>query len=481
MEKFFHSVYLDDSLCRGCINCIKRCPTQAIRVQNGKARITSEFCIDCGECVRTCSYHAKKLRRDTLEILDQFDYTVALPAPSLYLQFHNLDDVNIVLTALLRLGFDDVYEVAAAAELVSAASRAYVQSHRESWPLISTACPSVVRLIRVRFPNLVERLLPLKPPVEVAAELARERAVKRTGLPGHRIGVIFLSPCPAKVTYARDPLGVERSHLDGVLAIKDLYPLLLEQMKQVRSDPQALAAAGRAGVSWGISGGESGGMESESYLAADGIENVIRVLEEVEDDKLSHLQFIELDACDGGCVGGVLNVENPFVARAKLRALSARLPRSDRHLRPADPDSIAWTAPVRYEPVFRLGSSLKESIALARQVEELTAQFPGLDCGCCGAPSCRALAEDIVRGLASRHFCIHILRDHIHTLSDTCADMIADVVAKNQECSQERIQALAGQLDQLNTEIAMMDVGHRPAACAVPAAQEEGGDVYDPA
>ena len=127
------------------------------------------------------------------------------------------------------------------------------------------------------------------------------------------------------------------------------------------------------------------------------------------------------------------------------------------------------------------GQVLQETPFDRDLVEELTAQFPGLDCGCCGAPSCRALAEDIVRGLASRHFCIHILRDHIHTLSDTCADMIADVVAKNQECSQERIQALAGQLDQLNTEIAMMDVGHRPAACAVPAAQEEGGDVYDPA
>ena len=116
MEKFFHSVYLDDSLCRGCTNCIKRCPTHAIRVIDGKARITSEFCIDCGECVRTCGYHAKKLHRDTLDILKDYEYTVALPAPSLYLQFNNLDDVNIVLTALLELGFDDVYEVAASAE-----------------------------------------------------------------------------------------------------------------------------------------------------------------------------------------------------------------------------------------------------------------------------------------------------------------------------------------------------------------------------
>lgn len=179
-KKFFHSVYLDESLCKGCINCIKRCPTQAIRVRNGKARITSQFCIDCGECVRTCSHHAKKIHIDSLDILNNYAYTVALPAPSLYAQFNNLDDVNILLTALIYLGFDDVYEVGAAAELVSEASRKYVDEHQDQWPFISTACPSVVRLIRVRFPNLIDHLLPILPPIEVAATLARKRAMAKT-------------------------------------------------------------------------------------------------------------------------------------------------------------------------------------------------------------------------------------------------------------------------------------------------------------
>ena len=95
MNKFFHSVYLAENLCKGCINCIKRCPTQAIRVRNGKARITSEYCIDCGECVRICPHHAKKIRRDAIDdVLKKYDYTVALPAPTLYSQFNNLDDVE---------------------------------------------------------------------------------------------------------------------------------------------------------------------------------------------------------------------------------------------------------------------------------------------------------------------------------------------------------------------------------------------------
>ena len=158
-NKFFHSVYLDEDLCQGCVNCIKRCPTEAIRVWDGKAHILKQFCIDCGECVRICSHHAKRIRRDSLDVLSQYEYTVALPPPSLYAQFNNLEDVNILLTALLYLGFDDVYEVPAAAEMVSAAARAYVSEHREDWPYISTACPTVVRLIRIRFPNLIDHLL----------------------------------------------------------------------------------------------------------------------------------------------------------------------------------------------------------------------------------------------------------------------------------------------------------------------------------
>ena len=196
-HKFFHSVYLNEELCNGCINCIKRCPTQAIRVRNGRAVITSQFCIDCGECIRICAHHAKRSHFDHPDIIKNYKYTVALPAPSLYSQFNNLDDINIVLTALIYMGFDDVYEVASAAEIVSEESEKYVNEHQDQWPFISTACPSVVRLIRVRFPNLIDHLLPINPPVEVAARLARKEAVKKTGLPPEDIGIVFISPCPS--------------------------------------------------------------------------------------------------------------------------------------------------------------------------------------------------------------------------------------------------------------------------------------------
>lgn len=408
---FFHSVRLDEEKCRGCINCIKRCPTGAIRVRRGKAYILSERCIDCGECIRICPHHAKYAEKYSLnEILD-YDYRIALPAPSLYGQFNNLDDVDYVLTALLQLGFDDVFEVSAGAELVSEATRLYMRRSDIVRPVISSACPAIVRLIRVRFPNLIDNVLPFNAPMEVAAYLAREQAVRKTGLAPEKIGVFFITPCTAKITAIKQPICNNRSNVSGVFAIKDIYPVLVGQMDKL-PETRPLRSSGLMGVSWASSGGEATALLKERYLAADGIENVIQVLEELEDEKLNDLDFIELNACSGGCVGGPLTVENPYVAKARLQHLRKYLPVSCNHL-PTDeiPAKMRWGKPLEPVNIMKLDEDLRKAMEKMRQMNEIESALPGLDCGTCGAPSCRDLAEDIVRGKGSIEDCVFFTRD----------------------------------------------------------------------
>ncbi len=417
MDRFFHSVTLDRSKCVGCTNCIKRCPTQAIRVRSGKAQIISERCIDCGECIRVCPHHAKKARYDSRARLQEFEYTVALPAPALYGQFHHLDDIDVVLSGLKAMGFDEVFEVSRGAEIVSDATRQLLNDGKLKKPVISSACPAIVRLIRVRFPDLCDHVLPLKSPMEVSAMLAREEAMAKTGLPSEKIGIFFLSPCAAKVTDARVPIGIEHSNVDGVLAISDIYPKLVSKMNKLEQT-EPLSKSGIIGVSWSFIGGEAAGLLNENHLAADGIDNVIKVLEELEDEKLQELDFIELNACAGGCVGGIFAAENGYAARARIQRLRKYLPVSCNRLQDVGSErQLEWSSPLEFAPVMKLADNVEDAMRLMCNIDAICERLPQLDCGSCGAPTCRALAEDIVRGLAQENDCIFLMRRQIRDIA----------------------------------------------------------------
>ncbi len=408
MNSYEHSVLLDESKCTGCTTCLRHCPTEAIRIKDGRAVIDSERCIDCGACIRYCPHQAKKAVCSKISDMERFKWKIALPAPTLYGQFDNLDDVDYVLNGLLKIGFDDVYEVAKAAELVTAYTRIYLETDGVRKPAISSACPVIMRLIALRFPSLSEHIIHLLPPMEIAAKHAKERALRNhPELNPEDVGVCFISPCPAKVSYVKNGFAGYSSAVDEVISISDIYFLLIAKMKK-DEDIEMLSESGRIGIGWARSGGEATAIFNEDYLAADGIENVIHVLDQIENGNIPPLDFIELNACMGGCVGGVLTMQNPFIAKARLQTLRRYLPVSQNNL-PKDENYISadylFEDLPTYKPFGRLGDSIAESMRMMTDIQRLKDSLPCIDCGACGAPTCRAFAEDVVKKTARLEDC----------------------------------------------------------------------------
>jgi len=415
-----HSVMLDASACRGCTNCIKRCPVEAIRVRKSKASIIAERCIDCGECIRVCPHKAKKADSSPLSMIRAFDHAVALPAPAFFAQFDRSIPSAEIIAALRRIGFDSVVEVAEAAQEVSARTAEALRDTELPRPLISASCPAVVRLIQVRYPSLLDHLARIVSPMETAARIGKSRA-RKLGAVG-RVGAFFLSPCPAKVTASRAPLSIPLSSVDGVIAFPDLYkPMLdaLAEAKTVSPSEPPLHLAGAAGVAWGRAEGESEQHALYSSIAVDGIDRVISLLEEIDNGALPSVDFVEALACPGGCVGGPLTVVNPSLARSRIREREAERSCAgfSTAASVAGAGDLSWVNDIAPRPALRLHPDFKKASSMLEELERIAETLPGLDCGSCGAPSCRALAEDIVRGTATAHDCIFILRERLRGLT----------------------------------------------------------------
>lgn len=452
--EYFHSVHLVEDKCKGCVNCIKRCPTEAIRVRDGKAHIIEARCIDCGECVRICPNQAKTVVADSLARLQDFSFNVALPAPAIYSQFREGTQPERVIATLKTIGFDHVVDVAFGADLVGGKIREAIEDPSSIRPLISSACPAVVRLIQVRFPNLVEHVLPIITPMRAAAKLAKLQVHEQFDVPNERIGIWFITPCPGKVSAINEPAGYEDAIITGAIPISEVYPLLREKLlrdpEEIERLTKDLRRGTGLGVGWARSGGENQSINGGRQIAVDGIHSVIQILEDVERGKLSDIDYIEAQACIGGCVGGVLTVENPFITRRRIRllardeaanelmqaqsndALAQEHPElveggaeTDRILAElmANDDWFRHDIPLEPRPTLKLDEDMAKAMRKMDQMAHILDSLPGLDCGSCGAPNCQALAEDVVRGLATEMDCVFKLRERVRQLAGEMVEL----------------------------------------------------------
>lgn len=443
----FHSVHLHEDMCKGCTVCVTSCPAEAIRVRNGKAHILEEKCIDCGECIRRCTNKAKYALAAELSELKNYKYTAALITPAIYGQFNMHYSVQMIHEAVKSLGFTEVFDVAADALEVTKATAEILDSMAEGMcpydiekPVISTSCPTVIKLIQVRFPSLIENLLPVLPPVELCAKRARKTLCRKYNITEENasdVGVFLISPCPSKVTTARSPLGYAHSDIDHVFSFSSLYLSIVTELRDVRKEIKTeFKAIGLEeddstpkddeapdGIAWGRECGESEYItrfinlpEKFNWITTCGLEKVIETLEAIEDGQLDTYDFAELDACAGGCLGGPLMIKAVSESSAILRNRLKNIKEKKNSFVEDEKEDITFDIPLIPRPARQLSSDFKKAKQMMEKLEEINNQLPALDCGSCGAPNCRALAEDIVRGNAHLEDCVFILKEKYENL-----------------------------------------------------------------
>lgn len=407
---FHHALKVVDDLCIGCTHCMTACPTQAIRVRDGKAVIIEERCVDCGNCCKACPVSAILIEQDDFEEIFNYEVRIAL-VPTVFIgQFPSAIKAGEVFGGLKSLGFTHVVEIDSVVDMVQEGYDNFLEDYQGEKPAISTFCPAIVRLIQVRFPSLVDHLVGVKPPSDVAAIHYRSQ-MEQEGIEAGKIGIFYVTPCAAKIASIKSPVGEDSSPVNGVINMEYLYNKLLHLImnKEVKAvaEPDTGGLTSK-GILWSLTRGESEHQKGRC-LAVDGIRNVTEFLERLEESEESNIDFLELRACDESCAGGVLISGNRFLTVERLNSRAGNASGKSRGFSEGSFDSNLYAlAAIEPRSMLVLDHDRKVAIEKINKLEELLKVLPGIDCAACGSPTCRALAEDIVQGRAEATWCIFL-------------------------------------------------------------------------
>ena len=415
MPEQTHGFKIDEEKCNGHLACMRVCPTQAIRVKDGKARLLPHLCIDCGSCLRVCPSGAIQATTRSFAELHKFKYKVAVPSPVLFGQFPLALSPAHIVAGLRCLGFDAVWDFTVELALVNRAVLDYVEKWKGPHPLISVSCPVIVRLVQVLYPDMVDQLIHIQPPRELAGREIKRRYSEELGLDRDDIAAIYITPCQAKTISILWPAEGAASNLDGTLGISDVYNDIVALTRSLEKEgwESLLNSFVRSAemLRWATSQGQGHILSRHRYMSVTGLANVIQVFDDIEKGKLRNIEYLECDACWGGCVGGNLTVDNIYVTLTKIFRLLEDLPERDAKLegeveRRYPKEDFSLQGRVRPRTADSNTESLKERVRKVKAEESVARALPGLNCGLCGAPTCRTFAKDVASGAAKRDECV---------------------------------------------------------------------------
>jgi len=409
--EFVEPIYTKLTECQDCYKCLRQCPVKAIKIHEGHACIEPDLCIMCGHCVQVCPVGAKMVRSDLerAKMLLKIKPKVFVSlAPSYVTEFDNLSSTQII-QGLKQLGFHGVSETALGAQELSATvTDKMAKGERKIY--ISSACPTVVELIKKYHPDCAPYVTDMHSPVLVHTKLLRQEY-------GQDIGIVFIGPCISKKAEA-DLYGEQLNIALTFEELRQWWQDMNITPEELHLDPAEtfVPYAAEEGAMYPIDGGMVAGVKANctindiQYMSFSGIDNIQKVLMDLDKIPLQSPLFIELLACEGGCVNGPKTSTQGKTTAKRYKILQetdyaeAHFPR-----KPSVDASTQW----QIEPITRKHHDESEiRNALARIGKHC--KQDELNCGGCGYDSCRECAVAMIEGRAEPSMCVSYMRQLAH-------------------------------------------------------------------
>ena len=397
---------LKKSNCKNCYKCIRHCPVKAIRFSGNQAHIIGNECILCGQCFVVCPQDAKEIVNETEKVkvfLQSGDPVVVSLAPSFIANYDGVG-INSMRKALKQLGFYDVEETAVGATVVKTEyERMLKEDDRDI--VISSCCHSINLLIQKHYPFALEYLADVKSPMQVHCQDIKKR------IPNAK--TVFVGPCVAKKDEAEYYEGI----VDAVLTFEELTLMLkaqnIELEKELDKDENTKARF------FPTTGGILKTMSQEesrySYVAIDGVENCIAVLNDIKAGKI-HNCFIEMSACLGSCVGGPVMEKYHHLSSVTDYIRVANYA-GNKDFDVSQPEFKELQKGFEFIEQRNPRPSEIEINNVLRQMGKFKPSQE-LNCGSCGYNTCREKAVAICQGKAEISMCLPFLKDKAESFSD---------------------------------------------------------------